>query len=866
MALLKTMCVAGIFRGVPCSGRRPVGSPLTRLLLVTVLLVLGRAFAATPGTPGASSEGSELQAKGGIMTLMDVTPDQPGQGSNRSPAPRARPRAGDGIVLKNRQVSLTLDRTTFALVSMRDERLGIEYVAEPGSPLCEIQLVRLPNGWYENPRYVTCDGVAAKTKRFKFEKSAAGEVLVLSYLDCPTGTQGGAIDLEIRISLAPRDTVFRWNLAVKNRSGMTLANVLFPTAGGLGSSTPGSAQTDSIVRAMTSGCKIMKPREKQAGAEGDSESPASTMSLQAIIYSDGQTPGGLYLAAEDAKWFRKNFICTPSPSRQSFSWHFTHFADGREKNQDWTLPYTVAFGPFRGDWYDAAKEYRKWIQTQPVFVPLKKRTDTPAWFSRNNVWFQGQDIGPESNKMSPMLANLLRIRQELGEEYGWHWYLWQKGRTHDHNYPDYFPAAAGFRDAVKTIQAAGVHAMPYINVSLYETQLKMWEDEKASQWAVRNGNYGFFDAAHQTWSRGDLEWVFYMNSDQRKMVAMCPATAYWQDKMAGLYGRLLNEDGLDAVYLDQLMVYPYLCYAANHGHAPAGGGDHVVQGFREMIKKIRASTPKKFILGGENIGEPYTDVIDYQLTAHSECAPDRIPMYQAALKDYTVEIGLYSYTAAERTPEAFMAKQGLCFVQGRQLGWFNFNNMDFDYTTGLLKPDALWFMPYLKTLCAARTAARDFLVYGELLRPPLLNNLPNKNVRWILWPNGNPAVDDRERSVPVVWAQAYKSPAGDLGLVLANWTDQDRQVTLTVNRRDWGIAVGTPCQVRTWSAGAWHAPARQILGAELTITVPKLSPVILRVSPDAPPQVRPDQATKKGEDAPFHSSRLAPMGFATRLW
>jgi hypothetical protein len=806
-----------------------LASVTARLAGIAFLFAIATIHAEEKADP--TSEAKELQAIGGIMALQDSAPKKATSEGDEAVS-SDRPALEDCIVLKNDQVSLAIDRRTLTWASMRDEKLGIEYVMQPGGPLTQVQLSSLPTAWFQSEQHFSVDGLGARKKTYKLENSEAGQVLVLTYGDCPVSPLGGSIEIEIRISLAPDDTIFRWNLSVRNRSGLTLENVLFPTAVGFASSTPGSEKTDFIVRGMTSGAKFMSPREKSAGAEGDSDGPGSTMSIQAVVYCDGTTDGGLYLAAEDARWFRKNFICNPNRGEKSFSWHFTHFADGREERRRWSLPYTVAFGPFRGDWYDAAKEYRKWIKTQPVFVPLKDRKDIPEWFTKLNVWFQGQDTGPEPENMKSMVANLLRIRAELGEDYGWHWYLWQKGRKHDHNYPDFFPPAMGFKDAVKTLTDAGVHSMPYINVHLFETQLPMWTEDNASLWAVRNGNYGFFDSTRSIRSRGDLEWVFYLNTEGRKYVAMCPATDYWQDKMASISGRLVNDEGVDAVYLDQLMAYPYLCYASNHGHPPSGGGDHMAQGFREMIKKIRAASKEPIILGGENIGEPYTDLIDYQLTAHSECAPERIPFYQAALKDYTVEIGLYSFPAAENTPEAFMAKQGLCLVQGRQLGWFNFNVMDYDFTTNQLKPNGLWFMPYLKTLCAARTAAHDFLYYGELVRPPVLKDLPNKDVRWIMWPGGYPGLD-KVRPVPVVHAQAYQSPGGDLGLVLANWTDEDRSVIIEINQRDWGVAVGQSYQMRTWVNGGWSTPTEQVLGKELPVTVPKLSPMIIQISKKA---------------------------------
>jgi hypothetical protein len=94
-------------------------------------------------------------------------------------------------------------------------------------------------------------------------------------------------------------------------------------------------------------------------------------------------------------------------------------------------------------------------------------------------------------------------------------------------------------------------------------------------------------------------------------------------------------------------------------------------------------------------------------------------------------------------------------------------------------------------------------------------------------------VDDKERSVPVVHAQAYQSPAGDLGLVFANWTDQDQSVTIEVNQRDWGVVVGQSYQMRTWLNGAWSAPTEQVLGKEITVMVPKLSPLIIQITKKA---------------------------------
>jgi hypothetical protein len=47
--------------------------------------------------------------------------------------------------------------------------------------------------------------------------------------------------------------------------------------------------------------------------------------------------------------------------------------------------------------------------------------------------------------------------------------------------------------------------------------------------------------------------------------------------------------------------------------------------------------------------------------------------------------------------------------------------------------------------------------------------------------------------------------------------------------------------MRTWSGGAWNTPKEQVLGKELTVTVPKLSPMILQISKTNPKAIKQGQ-------------------------
>ena len=66
-----------------------------------------------------------------------------------------------------------------------------------------------------------------------------------------------------------------------------------------------------------------------------------------------------------------------------------------------------------------------------------------------------------------------------------------------------------------------------------------------------------------------------------------PFTKYWQNSYAGVVERLVREDEVGGVYIDQIgAASPERCWDTAHGHT-LGGGDYWTVGYQKMMDAIQ---------------------------------------------------------------------------------------------------------------------------------------------------------------------------------------------------------------------------------------------------------------------------------------
>lgn len=367
------------------------------------------------------------------------------------------------LVLANGQTEFYLDAATFKLIDLRDKTQDISYVVEPGGNLFTVAFL-------SSGTVLEADGAAAA--RYTYDVvhgDASSSTLNLHFLDCPIGSTGKTFAATVSITLRAGDPVLYFGLQLVHDAATTRREVHFPTLSGLGSSIAGSAEADYIVvpgyPTFTMPRSALRSIVPDLAIDSTSAEVPGGLCEQMLSYSDGLGRGGLYLAVEDPLSCRKYLRAVPLPGQQSFLAEVVHYPVGTAANSVWALPYPVAFGPIQGDWYDAAKRYRRSLLAQGRVKPLIQRTDLPDWFLDTQVWYQGQDPNAGSDEMAAFGAHLERIRSALGQPYAFHLYLWWKGNAMATGFPEYFPAVPGFAAALASLRAKGVELMPYIDLA-----------------------------------------------------------------------------------------------------------------------------------------------------------------------------------------------------------------------------------------------------------------------------------------------------------------------------------------------------------------------------------------------------------------
>ena len=118
--------------------------------------------------------------------------------------------------------------------------------------------------------------------------------------------------------------------------------------------------------------------------------------------------------------------------------------------KDYTSPGDIVIGPFHGDWYDAARLYRKWAVTAPWCAkgPIYKRKDYPQWFADVPYWttsyFDSGEYYIEEQINTCKAFDLpLSVTQV---------YCWSYTGTNNDRAPEVFPPKLGSEGMKQTVE------------------------------------------------------------------------------------------------------------------------------------------------------------------------------------------------------------------------------------------------------------------------------------------------------------------------------------------------------------------------------------------------------------------------------
>jgi len=640
-----------------------------------------------------------------------------------------------GLVLANKHVRLEFEPGGMGLKSMVDLATGREHLQPAAGPrlLWELKIGRGTLSRPANNNYKPCSYSRVE------DLPGGARRAVMEWNDLRWWLEDKAFTVRVTVDLPADSGIASWRIFVENRSDYWgLQSLTFPVVSGF--PAPGAYDVARPVFA-SGGHLLRKVTDTVRGRHPSGGWPMQFASLH-------QGRDSVYLGTRDGDGRAKDFLIEPG-KRLSV----THYPENlSEAGSHWPDTYAVEFGPFQGTWLEAARHYRSWALQQKWAAAGKlSQRNVPALARQAAFWVNaGWDFklsdnawetrGNKQGGAHELNAPLLDAQERMGVPLALHWYNWHHANF-DNLYPHFLPAKTGFAERVKELVARGILVMPYINGSSADMNIPDWN---------RFAPYANMDEA------GGYRHHLYSETAGR-LLTMCPSQSFWQTTIARLVERLVAEEGVNGVYVDQVSAMEHeLCFNPAHGH-PRGGGRYWTDGNRELMRKVRnvaERAGRRITITSEGADEVFLDLVDANLT-WAQPTDWEIPLMQVVYSGYTLFFG--SPCDYRQSDTFFRFAQGQALIDGRQNGWMNL---------GLFAPGFEKKVEYLRACVKTRAAWGKYLTYGRLIEPVApLDPVPafsDDNFGW----------NRRHRgAAPVAEARLWQAEDGARALFFANYGD-----------------------------------------------------------------------------------------------
>jgi len=281
-------------------------------------------------------------------------------------------------------------------------------------------------------------------------------------------------------------------------------------------------------------------------------------------------------------------------------------------------------------------------------------------------------------------------------------------------------------------------------------------------------------------------WRENWDATWRPSYACCVGSSKTRE-IAADFVRACIDLGLDWIqFFDQNVgCAPFPCFSAEHGH-PEQPGAWMTQEMGRLLAQLRAAMDQaNEARGGERpivlsvegpaneFAMPAFQICDIRVVppGHSAGGLPFVPLYHYLYHEFILIQGGFGtgpepYHMPIRSAYNLVSGEipGAVLVgDGRLLNADTWNWAPWDPPIG----DNDSSMQMLKSAVALRRGpARDFLVFGRMMRPAAVTGIPTMR-----WQHGG-----RDHQIPAVFHSAWRAPDGRLGLVLANWTTEAQQM------------------------------------------------------------------------------------------
>jgi len=675
------------------------------------------------------------------------------------------------VIVINPGYRLLIDSDTGAIASFRstfgvDRELLIPSHAR--LPLFKIEFLN------DRSQFSTVNSSEAKEVKVSRSRDQDGKTIAIDY----KGIGQLPVDARVTIRCPAGETLTYWNLEVNNRTSSWIGHIQFPVIEvpfdspvdkhyshilwSFGDGLLGGPVVPSMPVGDWGGEAVIVPLG--GIVENDTPElwrsnnyPGQWISTQLMAYYNDA--GGLYVALDDPKGLPK-FI-DPIMEKDGVMMGLGHFPGTRGPGET-KLAYHVVLGAFHGDWYAAAEIYRNWASKQPFCAKkLAQRTDIPKWITDSPVapafpmrgqadWDPPAAENPEYTPLTNALPYLDQLARALESPLLPIVFNWEHGGPWVQ--PDAYPPVGGevtFREFMTKSRAKGWHPMIYGDGLCWVTWQKNTNYDGMPYFRMQHGEA----AVARNWDGSLVEDVWQW----RKNYVACVGTEKGRQMVLNMTRRMA-ELGPDVVQQFDQGPGPRACYATDHGHPPVPG-PWMTEAFNGLLDSDGAtarSVNPTVAMSCEG-APPETYLQNFQIW---DARTRTCPLYSFLYHEYAN--GFDGFYTNRVNDEALRLSVARALVTGymvnftlRDKGQIEY---DWDQTWTRALPDQAAILDWVKRVNHLRAGiARDYLVYGRMMRPWRVSGITERDFGW--------------GKEPLVQSATWQAPDGRIGIVLANFGD-----------------------------------------------------------------------------------------------
>ncbi|MBE6378799.1 MAG: LamG domain-containing protein [Lentisphaerae bacterium] len=428
--------------------------------------------------------------------------------------------------------------------------------------------------------------------------------------------------------------------------------------------------------------------------------PRSYLSMQFGAYYDNKS--GIYFAFEDPDAEVKQYYAQGRKGEIAAYWTgFAPWKVGSTGGNSYDMSGVSAIELYDGEWYEAAKVYRKFLESKAKWwIKELPRKDTAKWFRDLPGWVQVH-YSHWAYKKAPEIiaAEMKAFRDYLELPYGIHLYGWSDAKKN--SWPHFYPF-----DSIKAFlkdigEKSDIYVKPYIDSRL---------------WAVKDGGANEYDYMFTSHGKkfavknpdGTMNYEHYSSMTKQKSIKhpyaiMCPGAVGWQNFMVEMSTRVLGY-GFTSLYHDEIAAArPYNCYDPEHDHL-VNDPKAWVAGHRKFMSEIRRKNPGTGH-DCEDGAEAFIDMMDgLMIWRWYGLDPVFMAIYHGRIQ-FTGRQFNYGFISPKYYRQ-FFPKIAVQLAAAEQLGWFQLVNMSLD-------DQRLFF----KKACHVRNMLLEYFNEGEMLAP-----------------------------------------------------------------------------------------------------------------------------------------------------